>query len=55
MSEYRVELLRNSGWEQEKSYTRMEAGTAQEAADAMREAWPGWYILRISMVVEDWR
>ena len=52
MNEYRIYLVDRNG---NKQHYHTSAVSAQDAADRMREDWKGCYILRISLVVEDWQ
>jgi len=51
MNDYRISLIDKTGCPQ---YDHIEAVSAQEAANLIREDWEGCYIIRISMVVNDW-
>ncbi len=55
MNDYRIELARYVGLEKQIKYDHTCARTAQEAADIMRSDWPEWAIIRISVVVSDWK
>ena len=52
MNEYRIELTDRDGNRQKD---RINARSAQEAADMIRAEWKGCYILRICLVVQDWK
>ena len=52
MNEYRIELTDRDGNRQKD---HINARSAQEAADMIRAEWKGCYILRISLVVQDWK
>ena len=49
---YRIELIDRNGVHQRDHIL---AESAQEAADKIRADWKDCYILRISVVVYDWR
>jgi hypothetical protein len=52
MNEYRIELYDQNGNQQRD---HIDARSAQEAADKIRAEWKNCYILRISLVVQDWK
>ena len=52
MNEYRIELYDQNGNQQRD---HINAQSAQEAADKIRAEWKNCYILRISLVVQDWK
>ena len=52
MNEYRIYLFDRDGG---RHNDHIQAQSAQEAADKIREEWKGCYIVRISLVVHDWK
>ena len=52
MNEYRIELTDRNG---NRQRDRINARCAQEAADKIRAEWKNCYILRISLIVQDWK
>ncbi len=52
MNEYRIYLFDRNG---KRQYDHVQAGNAQEAADIIRAERKGCYIIRITLVVHDWK
>lgn len=51
MNDYRINLIDCNGI---KQVDHIHARTSQEAADQIRKDWPGCYIQRICITVQDW-